>query len=81
MSGLVQGLFGGGQPAAPPIVIQPSPGPAPTPPTNDDAAAKEAARKERAAMAQSVGRSNTILTDFALATQAPGVLKKTLGGA
>lgn len=81
MSGLVQGIFGGGQPAPPAIVIQSPPPAAPVAPADNDKAAEDARRKELAAMQAGVGRSNTILTDFALATQQPNTIRKTLGGA
>ena len=80
MAGVAQLLFGGTGPA-PQIFMQPSPGPQPEAPKPDNAAAEEAARKERLAMQQGVGRSNTILTDFALATTSPNTIKQTLGGA
>lgn len=80
MASILQGLFGG-QPQQPRLVIQPSAGPPPAAPTTNDPAAEDAARKERFAQQQSIGRSGTILTDFALAMQQPTTLKKTLGGA
>lgn len=52
---------------------------APTAPTQNDAAQQEAKRAELAAQAKQVGRSATILTDYALATQQPNTLKATLG--
>jgi hypothetical protein len=58
---------------------QPAFVPAPTPPVQDDSAQREAARKERLADTKAVGRSATILTDYALATKAPPTLKATLG--
>lgn len=64
-------LFGG---APAPQYVQ-----MPTVPTQDDGAAKEAARKERLADSLAVGRSSTILTDYALASQTPRTLKATLG--
>lgn len=81
MTQLVSGLFGGAPQPPPAIVIQPSPGPAPVAPSGNDKAAEESRRKELAAMQAGVGRSNTILTDFALATQQPNTIRKTLGGA
>lgn len=54
--------------------------PMPTVPAPDDSAAREAARKERLADSLAVGRSSTILTDYAIASQTPPTLKKTLGG-
>jgi hypothetical protein len=66
-------LFGGMQ-------AQPAYQPAPTVPAPDDGAAKEAARKQRAADDASTGRSATILTNYAMATQQPSTLKQTLGG-
>lgn len=70
-------------PSAPaPIIFQaPSPGPSPEPPKENAAEIAEAKRKERVAAQAGVSRGSTILTDFALAATAPGVLKKTLGGA
>lgn len=53
--------------------------PQPTPPVIDDAAQREAARKERLADDKAVGRSATIFTDYALATKTPNTLKPTLG--
>lgn len=67
-------LFGGGQAQ----VTQPV---QPVTPTPDDTAAQDAQRKELAADQASVGRSQTILTQYALATQQPNTLKATLGGA
>jgi hypothetical protein len=67
-------LFGG-SPAPQPYIPMPS---APAP---DDSAAQDAKRKELAADQGAVGRSQTILTQYALASQAPDVLKKTLGAA
>ena len=68
----MSGLFGGGGGSTPWI-------PEPTPPARDDSASQEAARKERLADLKGTGRSSTILTDYALATSAPSVLKATLG--
>lgn len=65
------GIFGG----AP----QPSYQPMPSTPAPDDTAAQAAAAKERLADAQALGRSATILTDYALATKTPPTLKPTLG--
>jgi propanediol dehydratase small subunit len=45
----------------------------------DDSAQQAAARKERLADAKAIGRSATILTDYALAMKSPSVLKPTLG--
>lgn len=83
MAGVGQLLFGGGSQPAPYYIInsQPNPGAAPAAPTEDDATVREAERRERAAAAAAQGRQASILTDFALATQAPTVLKRTLGGA
>lgn len=53
--------------------------PQPAPVQQDDSAQQEAARKERLADAKSIGRSATILTDYALAMKSPSVLKPTLG--
>jgi hypothetical protein len=54
---------------------------APTPPKDDgtDPAQLEAARKERLADQRSLGRSDTILTQYALAVAKPNTLKATLG--
>lgn len=71
-SDAMSGLFGGGASSAPWI-------PEPTPPVRDDSAQEEAARKERLADLKGTGRGATILTDYALATSAPSVLKPTLG--
>lgn len=83
MAGVAQLLFGGGQQQgqAPIIFNTPSPGRQPEPPKDNSAEVEEARRKERIAAQQGVSRGSTILTDFALATTAPSVLKKTLGGA
>lgn len=82
MAGVAQLLFGGGQQQAPaPFIFNAaSPGPQPEPPKDNSAEIEEAKRKERVAAQAGVSRGSTILTDFALATTAPSVLKKTLGG-
>lgn len=64
-----------GGPSAPPFV------PAPTPPAPDDSAAIAAANAERLADEKSIGRSATILTDYAQATQPAPVRSATLGAA
>jgi hypothetical protein len=75
-------LFGGGGGTGySPTPSQPAPASQPKAPTPDDAAVEEARRKELAAKQAQVGRGATVLTDYALATTAPSVLKKTLGGA
>lgn len=68
---VMAGLFGGNQ--STPWV------PAPTPPAPDNSAQEEAARKERLADLKGTGRGATILTDYAMATATPSVLKPTLG--
>lgn len=68
---VMAGLFGSNQ--STPWV------PSPTPPAQDNSAQEEAARKERLADLKGTGRGATILTDYALATAAPSVLKPTLG--
>lgn len=66
------GIFGGGIPSQPYV-------PSPSAPVQDDSAQREAARKARLAGDKAIGRSGTILTDYALATQTPSTLKPTLG--
>lgn len=84
MAGLGQLIFGNPGSTQPVFIStpsQPAPAAQPTPPKENDAAVQEAQRQALAAQRAAMGRGATILTDYALATTAPSVLKKTLGGA
>jgi hypothetical protein len=61
IGGVFDTIFGGGSKPAAPTPPPAPPPPAPMPTMNDQAA-KDAAKKQAAAMAQSSGRMSTILT-------------------